>query len=73
MQIPDLDPHFPEIIRQVFRHFFGQGCHQYPFISLHPSMNFAEQIIDLPLAEVRGVRRPLNTALVELVDILSHG
>ena len=49
MHIPDLDSGLLEIAGQIFRHFFGEGGDQHPFLPGGHLVDFADQIVNLPL------------------------
>ena len=48
VKISDTNSHFLHVIRQIFRHSLGQGCHQHFMMILYFLSHFGKQIIDLP-------------------------
>ncbi|MPM49802.1 hypothetical protein SDC9_96533 [bioreactor metagenome] len=49
MHIAHLNPGVFKILRQVLRHLFSEGCHQYPLVLRRPGLNLRDQVVDLPL------------------------
>ena len=48
VHILDLDPLLGEVISKIFRHFFGQGGHQYPLLPLDAGVDLSQKIHHLP-------------------------
>ena len=49
VQIVDFDAHFQQVIGQIFRHPLGERRHQHPLALGGAFVDFAQQIIHLPL------------------------
>ena len=61
VQVVGLDSHLPEVIRQVFRHTFGERRHQGTLALGHPPADLLQEVIDLPLRRSHlhpGVHQP---------------
>src|SRR5262249_7887455 len=71
VQVAAAHTHLGIILRQAFRHSFGQGGDENALILFHPGTDLLEQIVDLSLDWAnlyRGVEQPRRTD-----DLLDHG